>query len=597
MFDGAGVANMHPMRANFIEWIPFEEGQSVVVPNNVKEPVLDALKAKKVSLQAMSPAHIEKLALNPGTGALDWIIVTGMEVNADIVKGLMRKLKPEGRLILQLHNRYGMSYLSGKPANYSNYYEAIETAKEKSAHYSYQGLVKLLESAGIENYNRYYLDPDSDYTVHIFSDNYLPKEGDIVNRLCNVNYDRLQMFDEAAAFTQAIQDEMYPVFANDYLVITGATLPQVMVRYANDRASAYQMKTEILFEADGFMVRKTALTQEGDAHLKQMAESYHKLTEQYAGVFEIAPCAYSDGALTFPFVKGTNLSQKMEAALRQNDLSTVFDLFHAFLNKLRAGKTMDFANYDFVFSNILIEDDVWNVIDYEWTVSEYVKPEELAFRAAYCFYLEHGDFPFADICEILEFDQKDVEHLIRKESEYQSKVTKGADSLSTICTKEGGDVYTKDALLRALELSTSDNRMQIYLDSGNGFSEANSYFVEHALTNYSEATLILKVSVGMKALRIDPCEEPCIVQIKKVWWNDKEVFIDSKITSNGAKGKGGKNSYAERIFATTDPNFTISLEQLENVDGSQNELKIQFELHKISLQLANALQRSVKRII
>lgn len=597
MFDGAGVANMHPMRANFIEWIPFEEGQSVVVPNNVKEPVLDALKAKKVSLQAMSPAHIEKLALNPGTGALDWIIVTGMEVNADIVKGLMRKLKPEGRLILQLHNRYGMSYLSGKPANYSNYYEAIETAKEKSAHYSYQGLVKLLESAGIENYNRYYLDPDSDYTVHIFSDNYLPKEGDIVNRLCNVNYDRLQMFDEAAAFTQAIQDEMYPVFANDYLVITGAAFPQVMVRYANDRASAYQMKTEVLLAEGGLCVCKTALCPEGDAHLKQMAAAYYKLSEQYEGVFAIAPCTYENGKLVFPFVKGESLGANMEAALRQNDLETIFDLFHAFLRKLRAGKAMELANYDFVFGNILIDGDTWNVIDYEWTEDESVKPEELAFRAVYCFYLEHHDFPFEDICDILGFDKKEVERLIRKEFDYQNKVTDGAESLASICAQEGGDIYTKNTLLRALELSTADNRMQVYEDSGNGFSEVQSYFVEHALTSNTEAELNLKVSVGMKALRIDPCDEPCIVQIKKIWWNDKEVYIDNKISSNGVKGKGGKNSYAELVFATADPNFTISLAQLENTDASQNECKIQFELHKISLQLANALQRSVKRII
>lgn len=597
MFDRAEYANNSPMRANFIEWLPFEEGQSVVVPNNAKEPVLHILKAKKVSLQVMSPAHIEKLALNPGTGALDWIIVTGMEVNAAIVKGLMRKLKPEGRLVLLLHNRYGMSYLAGKPVGYNDYYAALETTEEKSACYSLKGLEKLLRAAGIETYNRYYLDPDSDYTVHVFSDNYLPKEGDIVNRLCNVNYDRLQMFDEAAAFTQAIQDEMYPVFANDYLVVTGLALPQAMVRYSNDRADAYQMKTEILSELDGYKVRKTALFVEGSAHLRQMEDAYHKLSEQYEGIFEIVPCKYENDMLTFPFVKGINLSQKMEAALRQNDLGMVFELFHTFLKKLRAGKKINFANYDFVFSNILIDGDVWNVIDYEWTVSEYVTPEELAFRAAYCFYLEHSDFPFADICEILEIDKKDVERLIHKECDYQNKVTDGADSLSTICAKEGGDVYTKEALLRALELSTADNRMQVYLDSGSGFSEANSYFVEHALTNHSEATLTLKVSVGMKALRIDPCEEPCIVQIKKVWWNEKEVFIDNKITSNGAKGKSGKNSYAERIFATTDPNFTISLEQLENVDGSQNALKIQFELHKISLQLANALQKSVKRII
>jgi len=597
MFNGAGVANVHPMRANFIEWLPFEEGQTVVVPNNVKEPVMDMLKAKKVQLQVMSLAHMEKLALNPGTGALDWIIVAGMEVTATIVKGLMRKLKPEGRLVLQLHNRFGMSYLAGKPVLFNEYYTTLESTAEKSDFYSLHGLENLLKEAEIDTYNKYYLDPDSDYTVHVFSDRYLPKDGDIVNRLTNVNYDRLQMFDESMAFGAAIKDGMYPIFANDYLIVTGAPLPQVMVRYSNDRADAYQMKTEILSFEDGFKVYKTALSTEGDAHLKEMERSYHKLVEQYEGVFVIAPCMYVNAKLEFPFVKGVSLSAKMEAALKQNDLETVFDLFHMFLRKLRAGKAMDFANYDFVFSNILVDGDTWNVIDYEWTQNASVTPEELAFRAAYCFYLEHNDFPFEDVCDILDLDKKEVARLIQKERDYQHKVTDGADSLSAICASEGGDVYTKNVLLRALELSTADNRMQIYEDRGNGFTEANSYFVEHAMTNHSEAELTLKVPVGMKALRIDPCEEPCMVQIKKIWWNDKEVSLDNKITSNAVKGKGGKNTYAELVFATTDPNFTIGLSQLEDADGSQNALKIQFELHKISLQLANALQKSVKRII
>lgn len=598
MFDRVEFANTCPQRANFIEWLPFEKGQSVVVPNTVKEPVLDMLKAKEVQLQVMSPAHIEKLALNPGTGNLDCILALDMEVDSAIVAGLMRKLKPEGRLVMQLHNRYGMSYFAGKPANNGDYYAAIEATDDtKTAFYSFKGLEKLLEDAGVAQYNRYYLDPDSDYTVHIFSDAYLPKAGDVVNRICNVTYDRMQMFDEALAFEQAIKDEMYPVFANDYLIVTGAPLPQVMVRYSNDRANAYQMKTEMYRTEEGLKVCKVALSAEGEKHLQKMEQSYHTLSEQYEGVFDIAPCEFVDGKLVFPFVKGVSLSRKMQEALANRDLEQIFDLFHLFLNKLRKGKECAFSNYDFVFSNILIDGEHWNVIDYEWTVSEYVPAEELAFRAAYCFSLEHKDFPFEDICEILDLSKKDVERLKHKERMYQSEVTDGQVSLSTLCVEQGGDVYTKEELLRSLELSTTDSKMQIYLDSGKGFSEEHSYFVEHALTSYADAELTLKVPVGMKALRIDPCEEPCIVQIKKLWWNGAEQFVDNKITANGVKGKGSKNSYAEMVFATRDPNFTISLDKMQDVDGSQNELKIQLEIHKISLQLANTLQKSVKRII
>ena len=223
--------------------------------------------------------------------------------------------------------------------------------------------------------------------------------------------------------------------------------------------------------------------------------------------------------------------------------------------------------------------------------------EELAFRAAYCFSLEHSDFPFEDICRILDFDKNKVQQLISRETAYQQSITGSKASLGSLCEEDGGDVYTKEALLRALEISTEDNRVQIYEDSGRGFSEEQSYFVEHALTRHDEMELSLKVAEGMKALRVDPCEEPCLVQIKRLWWNAEEQYLDKQVLVNGLKGQAGKNSYPEYIFATRDPNFTISLEKLPAGDASFNELKLQLEIHKISLQLANTLTKSIKRII
>ncbi|MBR2037037.1 MAG: hypothetical protein IKA09_04845, partial [Lachnospiraceae bacterium] len=279
------------------------------------------------------------------------------------------------------------------------------------------------------------------------------------------------------------------------------------------------------------------------------------------------------------------------------DEETVFTLFHTFLNKLRQGEDLAFSNYDFIFSNILIDGDNWQVIDYEWTVDKAVPAEELAFRAAYCFSLEHKDFPFEDICRILNLDKQKVQQLIDRETAYQKSITGNQDALGTLCEKYGGDVYTKDALLRALEISTTDHRAQIYEDSGKGFREEQSYFVEHVLTHHDEMELTLKVAVGMKALRVDPCEEPCLVQIKRLWWNGEEQYLDKQIEVNGIKGKGGKNSYPEYIFATKDPNFTLSLDKMQEGDGSFNELKLHLEIHKLSLQLANALTKSIKRII
>lgn len=599
MFDRANFADTCPQRANLIEWLPFEKGQSVVIHSSAPSAVTSMLRDKEVQLQVLSDAQVEKLAANPGKGSLDYVIVLGMEADAKFLAGLYRKVKPEGHLVVLLHNKYGMSYFAGKPAYREKYYRSLtENSAGKNTFCSFKGLEKLCREAGIQTYSRFYMDPDGEFVTNIYSDKYLPKAGDCNLKPRNFTYDRLAMFDETHAFNQAVQEEMYPMFANDYLLVTGPELPQAMVRYSNDRAAAYQVKTEMYVTQDGMEVRKTALHPQGEAHLIRMAENYRVLCEQYdSSVFTIVPCVWNGNYLVSPFVKGITLSERMKDALQRGDEDEVFTLFHTFLNKLRQRRNIKFSNYDFIFGNILIDGDNWQVIDYEWTVDEAVPAEELAFRAAYCFSLEHKEFPFEDICRILDFDKAKVQKLISRETAYQQRITGSQASLGSLCEEHGGDVYTKEALLRALEISTEDHRAQIYEDSGRGFREEQSYFVEHALTRHDEMELTLQAAIGMKALRVDPCEEPCLVQIKRLWWNGEEQYLDKQIVVNGIKGKAGKNSYPEYIFATRDPNFTISLDKLPAGNTSFNELKLQLEIHKISLQLANSLTKSIKRII
>lgn len=616
MFDKEAFVENCPQRANLIEWIPFKEGESVVIHNTAPNAIIEVLRAKNVQLQVLSESHVEKLAMNPGKGSLDCIILVGMEVDAEFLGGLYRKLKPDGRLIVYLHNRYGMSYLAGKtpyPSYGDQYYAAIEgkedAAKEfsdkagvrgRSQFVSWKALDRLLEKAGITKYHKYYLDPDGDFAVNIYSDSYLPKPGNCSRKANNLMNDKLVMFDEVLACNQAAADDMFPIFANDYLIITGPSLQQQMVRYSNDRAEQYQIKTEIAFKSKHSQileVKKTPLHEAGVEHVRRMQRTYEILRDRYEGAFTIVPCAWDGTSCVFPFVEGMTLAECITQALQRSDKKTVFALFEQFLSKLRSGEGGNFSNYDFVFNNILIKDDKWQVIDYEWTVDEAVSAEDIAFRAAYCFALEHSDFPFDDICEILHIDKKKRAKLIEKETQYQYSVTQDKPSLDVICEQHGGYVYTRETLLRGVELSTPDTPAQIYEDKGQGFNEVQSYFVPHALTHFDEMELQLSVPVGMKKLRIDPCEEPCLIQIKRIWWNGEEMDMDKRITLNGARGRSSKNNYGEFVFATRDPNIILDLEKISSKEVGANELRVQMEIHKISLQLANTLTKSLKRIL
>ena len=85
---------------------------------------------------------------------------------------------------------------------------------------------------------------------------------------------------------------------------------------------------------------------------------------------------------------------------------------------------MPVTDYDPVFSNILVNEDRWTLIDYEWTFDQAMAMKELAFRAIYCYILENGKrekFDFSKIWEELGITEEDAENYREKEVKFQEQ--------------------------------------------------------------------------------------------------------------------------------------------------------------------------------
>jgi hypothetical protein len=60
------------------------------------------------------------------------------------------------------------------------------------------------------------------------------------------------------------------------------------------------------------------------------------------------------------------------------------------------------------------------------------------------------------------------------------------------------------------------NRMQIYVDTGNGFSEGESFWIDTEPDKQGVIHLELILPAGTKALRLDPAEETCLVKVRRL---------------------------------------------------------------------------------
>ena len=74
------------------------------------------------------------------------------------------------------------------------------------------------------------------------------------------------------------------MFANSYMAVIGKPLPVRYVKYSNDRAREFQIRTEVCLDDQGKrVVRKYPLTWEAREHVRRMAWACEELTRRYEG--------------------------------------------------------------------------------------------------------------------------------------------------------------------------------------------------------------------------------------------------------------------------------------------------------------------------
>lgn len=130
-------------------------------------------------------------------------------------------LVPGGKLLIAIENKYGLKYWAGcKEDHVSRYYEGLEGyPNTKSVRtFSKNGLVKLAEEAGFAVNTFYYPYPDYKLPTVIYSDGFLPKQGELTNNRIHMDNERIVSFNEARVYDSLIEDGMFPEFSNSFLV-------------------------------------------------------------------------------------------------------------------------------------------------------------------------------------------------------------------------------------------------------------------------------------------------------------------------------------------------------------------------------------------
>lgn len=623
--------HLSSLRGNIVDWLPIGSSDRVLEIGSGCGAITDKLSqkagwvtcvdlsAKRSQINAWRNQHRDNIEIFVGNfsdieptlatdydyicmiGAFEYgqsYIHTGTPYE-DFLKIIQKHVKEDGRIVIAIENKFGLKYWAGCKEDHSGgYFDGLEGYPDggSARTFTRRGLERILESCGVKDYSFYYPYPDYKFPTVVYSDRRLPNQGELIDNMRNFDRDRMVLFNEKYVFDEIIQDKLFDLFSNSYMAVIGEAPEVSYVKYSNDRAREYELRTEIWDTPEGKLVRKVPMNEEARLHIKEMERFYQLLSDRYEGSgLSINPCKLSeDGTYAeFPYEQGETLEELLDRCLVNDDMEEFYRLFDRYLQLISYGEEKNVADYDLIFANILVDGDRWTVIDYEWTLEKQVPTAEIAFRAVYCYVLEEGKrnkISLDLILNKLNVSQNQVEYFQEKERLFQKQVTGKQKSMGEIRSLMGTYAVDPKVLMERHLKRILDQRIQIYFDRGEGFREEDSLYMPdiYVEENYLEAEI--SVDGNVKNLRIDPADRSCMVKIHQISLNGTEVALQKKyIEANGKMIKSG--CY---VFSTQDPNLVIRLP--EHLMRGENTLTAKMEVSPISTELAEDMAGAVKKI-
>jgi len=216
--------HLSPIRQNIINWYPFKDNASCLEIGGgcgaITGALCQSLQEVKVVELSKRRATINYERHKEYAGSF----TKTDQPYEDFLKQIKQYLKPDGKLIIAIENRYGLKYFSGaKEDHTSKEFDGITGYKDNDTVCTFgkKELEVLLSKSGYPNQDFYYPHPDYKMPMEIYSSDWLPSSTSQLTPAPNFDYERYELFNETDAYKGIIENGQYEFFANSFLVICG----------------------------------------------------------------------------------------------------------------------------------------------------------------------------------------------------------------------------------------------------------------------------------------------------------------------------------------------------------------------------------------
>ncbi len=243
--------HLSPIRENLLEWYDFGRGKNLLeigagcgaltglfcrkcahvtaIDLSRRRSLINAYRNQGVDNLEITVGNFEDIRIEEKfdyvtlIGVLEYAIyyINSENPFVDMLKKAKRYLKPDGKLIIAIENKYGIKYWAGAREDHTGGladgltgYPGVQRVRT----FSKEGLEKLIGEAGFGSARFYYPLPDYKLPMEVYSEKYLPAKYPVVGNAPNYDRQRYTFFDEEKVMNELIQEGKFEMFANSFLV-------------------------------------------------------------------------------------------------------------------------------------------------------------------------------------------------------------------------------------------------------------------------------------------------------------------------------------------------------------------------------------------
>ena len=350
----------------------------------------------------------------------------------------------------------------------------------------------------------------------------------------------------------------------------------VYCKYSNDRAERFMLRTDIIKNTEGYEVRKVPLTEQAKEHVREMKHWEETLDHLYRKNGICANrCILKGDAASFEFLEGRTFEEHLDELRKAGDyagLASEIQRFRTLLTETLKPELRSFAkssafvemfgnpafsraytgaeanNLDWIFGNLMETEEGIRIIDYEWTFPVQVPVEYLLWRALSLYVHSREDIKGLGLMIQAGISSEEEQIFEKMEHHFQLWLLDGTRTIGARYLATAGRTITLEEMLK----NVKKNRIQVYMDTGSGFSEAESLWIRTEPDKHGVIHLELLLPSGTRGLRLDPAECTCLVKVKRLLGELGGTYT-LEYTHNG------RELEEEGIlYTTTDPQICIT---------------------------------------